>query len=155
MENKFHWVAILKCNHCPFARRYEGRLNAISSKYTSLGFPLLAISSTDVTIVREDAYLRMVERARKEGFHFPYLFDSSQQVAHNFSAAKTPHAFIIAKEGKDYVIRYSGAIDDNGDEPEKAVHHYLTDALEALLAGKPVPLAETKSIGCSINYRKR
>ena len=66
----------------------------------------------------------------------------------------TPHAFVIWKENKQWIIKYSvAAIDDNGEHPEKA-NPYIANAVEDLLDGKPVKMPETQSFGCAIFYRK-
>lgn len=61
---------------------------------------------------------------------------------------------MIWKEHKKWVVRYNGAIDDNGMEPEKVENRYVEQAVDALLAGKSVAINETKSIGCQILMRK-
>jgi peroxiredoxin len=148
------FIIVFTCNHCPFAKLYPPRLNDLNSKYAPVGVPLIAISSTDTLVYEEDTYPKMAEKAKKEHFNFPYLFDEYQTVARNFSAQKTPHAFVLWKENGKYVIRYSGAIDDNGAEPGKVKIQYVAKAVDALLAGKEVAIKETKSIGCQINFRK-
>ncbi len=148
------FIIVFTCNHCPFAKLYPPRLNALNSKYDSLGVPLIAISSTDTMMYEEDTYPKMIAKATDEQFNFPYLFDEMQSVAKNFKAQKTPHAFIIWKENEKWVIKYNGAIDDNGMEPEKVTEHYVANAVDALLANKKITIPETKSIGCQIAFRK-
>jgi len=148
------FVIIFTCNHCPFAKLYPPRLNAMNEKYSKLGVPLIAISSTDTITYEEDAYPRMVEKARDEAFNFPYLFDGAQKVAKNFDAQKTPHAYVIWKEKGKWVVKYNGAIDDNGAEPEKVENQYVANAVDALLTGKAIAVKETKSIGCQILFRR-
>lgn len=147
------FIIVFTCNHCPFAKLYPPRMNELNKKYQALGVPLIAISSTDTVVYDEDAYAEMVKKAKKEHFSFPYLCDEMQTVARNFSAQKTPHAFIIWKESGKYVVKYNGAIDDNGAEPAKVKNRYVANAVDALLAGKEIALNETKSIGCQINFR--
>jgi hypothetical protein len=96
----------------------------------------------------------MVERAKAGKYRFPYLYDNEQTTARNFAAQKTPHAFVIWKEGSNWVVKYSGAIDDNGADAAKVQHHYVADAVDELLKGQPVAVAETKSIGCGLRLRK-
>ena len=107
------FIIVFTCNHCPFAKLYPARLNALSTKYQSLHVPLLAISSTDTTLYEEDSFDRMKAKASAEHFTFPYLFDGDQQVARQFYAQKTPHAFVLWKEKGQWVVKYDGAIDDN------------------------------------------
>jgi peroxiredoxin len=148
------FIIVFTCNHCPFAKLYPPRLNELNKKYKQLGVPVIAISSTDTINYEEDTYPKMVVKARKEGFTFPYLYDEAQAAARIFGAQKTPHAFVVWKENGKYVIRYSGAIDDNGAEAAKVKNHFVANAIDALLAGKEVAVKETKSIGCQILLRK-
>lgn len=152
-KNAKGFIIVFTCNHCPFAKLYPPRLNALSSKYGSLCVPLIAISSTDTNMYEEDTYPNMIKKANNEQFNFPYLFDEMQSVAKNFNAQKTPHAFVIWKENEKWVIKYNGAIDDNGMNPEKVTEHYVANAVDALLANKKITIPETKSIGCQIAFR--
>ena len=148
------FIVVFTCNHCPFARLYPQRMNELNSKYSVLGVPLIAISSTDTAQYEEDTYSKMIKKSVEENFNFPYLFDGDQTIAKNFNAHRTPHAFVIWKENNEWVIKYNGAIDDNGADPGKVNNNYVAEAVDALLNGKDVLLKETKSIGCQIQFRQ-
>ena len=126
----------------------------MTAKYKKLGVPLIAISSTDTVTYEEDSYALMVQKAKKEKFKFPYLYDNTQAVAKDFKADKTPHAYVIWKENGAYVVKYNGAIDDNGFEPKKVENPYVMNAVDSLLANKNVSVKDTKSIGCKIYFRQ-
>lgn len=147
------FIVIFTCNHCPFAKLYPKRFNEMTAKYKKFGVPLIAISSTDTVTYEEDAYALMVQKAKKEKFKFPYLYDNNQTVAKDFKADKTPHAFVIWKENNEWVVKYNGAIDDNGFEPKKVQNPYVMNAVDSLLAHKNVDVKDTKSIGCKIYFR--
>lgn len=147
------FIVVFTCNHCPFAKLYPERLNALSKKYSALGVPLIAVNSMDTLVYEDETLAKMKERAAAEHYDFPYLQDPLQNVARDFKANRTPHAFVIWKENNSWVIRYAGAIDNNGKEPEKATP-YLANAVDELLAGKTVKTGETASIGCTIYFRK-
>ena len=149
------FIIVFTCNHCPFAKLYPPRLNDLNNKFKPLGVPLIAISSTDTMMYEEDTYPNMVTKANEEHFNFPYLFDEMQVVAKNFKAQKTPHAYIIWKENNQWVVKYKGAIDDNGMEPEKVTESYVSNAVNELLTNQPIKTSETKSIGCQIAFRKK
>ena len=149
------FIIIFTCNHCPFAKLYPKRLNKLNKKYSNEGFPLLAISSTDTILYAEDTFDNMVIKANKEKFNFPYLYDETQSVAKLYKAERTPQAFVLFKENNNWVIKYSGAIDDNGAEPKKVKVDYVSDAVDALLKNQKVLITETKSIGCKIMYRNQ
>lgn len=147
------FVIIFTCNHCPFAKLYPERLNRLNETYQKQGVPLLAISSTDTIQYEEDTYVQMIEKAKAENFNFPYLFDGDQSVAKAFNAQKTPHAYVLWKENGQWVVKYDGAIDDNGAEPDQVTTSYVADAVQAILRGQKVKINQTKSIGCQIYFR--
>lgn len=149
------FIIVFTCNHCPFAKLYPPRLNDLNNKFKPLGVPLIAISSTDTMMYEEDTYPNMVIKANEEHFNFPYLFDEMQEVAKNFKAQKTPHAFVIWKENNQWIIKYNGAIDDNGMEPNKVTETYVSNAVNELLTSQTIKTSETKSIGCQIAFRKK
>ncbi len=138
-------VLVFTCNHCPVAKAYEDRLIALQKDYKDKGVQVIAVN---VNNIPEDRLDRMKERAKEKGFNFPYIYDSSQKMGHDYGARVTPHVFVLDSERK---IAYIGAIDDNMD-PAKVKKHYLRDALDALLQGKTPPVAETKAFGCTIKY---
>ncbi len=149
------YIVVFTSNNCPFAKLYPERLKALNKKYEPLGIPLVCIRSTDTTVMDEDVYEKMIELTKREQFNFPYLVDGDQEVAAQFHADKTPHAFVIWKENEQWIVKYSGAIDDNGAEEKKVKHRYVAEAVDALLGGKEVAIKKTASVGCAIHYRKK
>lgn len=147
------FIIVFTCNHCPFAKLYPSRFNALNSKYGPLGVPLLAINSMDSVLYEEEVFLKMQRKAKNEHFNFPYLQDASQEVGKVFGADHTPEAFVIWRESESWVVKYQGAIDDNGEHPDKAVS-YVSKAVDELLSGQPVTTPETPSFGCRIFYRE-
>ncbi len=147
------FIVVFTCNHCPFAKLYSKRFNDLNSKYIAKGVPFLAINSMDTLVYEEESFELMKNKAQHDNFNFPYLYDCMQTVGKDFKAEHTPHAFVIWKENNQWVIKYSGAIDDNGEHPEKA-NPYIANAVDDLLHGKPVKMPETQSFGCAIFYRK-
>ena len=147
------FIIVFICNHCPFVGRYADRLNALNKKYAPLGIPLLAINSIDTLIFADETFAKMIDYAKEKKYTFPYLCDENQSVARNFSAKKTPHAFVIWKEKSDWVIEYNGSLDDNGAESSKITHAYISEAIDNLLVGNKVTIPTTNSIGCEIHYR--
>lgn len=148
------FIVVFTCNHCPFSKKYENRINALNKKYANSGYPVIAINSNDATQHPEDSYQGMRERAREKQFSFPYLHDETQEIATAFGAAKTPHVYILQKEGNDLRVKYIGAIDDNSDSEKEVKEKYVENAVDALLSGKPVAVTETKAIGCTIKWKK-
>jgi peroxiredoxin len=147
-------IVVFTCNHCPYAQAYQDRIIEIDKKYKLKGFPVIAINPNDPQIVPDDSYDKMVERAKEKGFTFPYLFDETQAVYRIYGAKHTPHIYLLQKEGKNFVVKYIGAIDDNYEDASKVTHPYLANALDALLAGHAPDPAFTKAIGCSIKDKQ-
>jgi len=148
------FILAFTCNHCPFAKMYEQRIMDLDKKYASKGYPVIAISPNDPVTVPEDSYDNMVALAKEKKYSFPYLIDETQSVTKTFGATNTPHLYVVAKENGNLIVKYIGAIDDNAQDASKTTKHYVEDAVDALLAGKPVAVAQTKAIGCSIKWKK-
>lgn len=143
-------LVVFTCNHCPFAKAWESRIVDLGNAYQKKGIGVVAVNANDPAVAAEDGYEQMQTRAKEKGFEFPYVVDATSNIAKAFGATRTPEAFLFDKDGK---LVYHGAVDDNAQEPEKVEKTFLKDALEAVVGGKPVPVAETKSIGCGIKFR--
>ena len=144
------FVVVFTCNHCPYAVAYEDRLIEIDKNYKPQGFPVIAINPNDPAAEPRDSYELMQERAIEKGFTFPYLFDEGQKVYPVYGATRTPHVFLLNRTGDDLVVSYIGAIDDNYRDPDAVEEEYLTDAIDALLAGEHPDPDFTRAIGCTI-----
>jgi peroxiredoxin len=148
------FIIVFSCNHCPFAQFYHERLNRLNDKYKKQDLHLITINPMDTLMYENENLPEMRNLALKNDFNFPYLLDASQGVAKNFNATRTPQAFLIWKEKDKFIVKYSGAIDDNGAEPEKVQNNYLEDAIISQLNGKTIKNPNTVSVGCKIIYRK-
>ena len=153
-SNAKGFIIIFTCNHCPFARLYPERLNNLNTKYKPLGIPLIAINSMDTLVYEDESFELMQKKAETEKLNFPYLQDNLQSVGKDFGAQHTPNAFVIWRENNNWVIKYCGAVDDNGEHPEKATP-YIAHAVDELLNNKAVSKPETQSFGCKIFYRTK
>ncbi|NPD85880.1 thioredoxin family protein [Lentimicrobium sp. L6] len=147
-------VIIFTCNHCPFSVAYEDRIIALDKKYKDLGFPVVAINPNDPISYPEDSFENMKIRAKEKRFSFPYLFDENQEVYPVYGATKTPHVYLLNNENGKFVVSYIGAIDDNSKDASLVEKTYLSDAIDALLAGKKPEPNLTKAVGCSIKAKK-
>lgn len=148
------YVIVFTCNHCPFAKKYEDRLVKLNKLTSKKGYPVVAINPNDAEQYPEDSFENMQIRAKDKKFNFPYLHDESQQIARTYGATKTPHVFVLNKEGKELKVRYIGAIDDNTESAADVKIKYVENAIEALAENKPVETEVTKAIGCSIKWKK-
>ncbi len=150
-------VIIFTSNHCPTAQAYEGRIKKMAADYKDKGVSIVGINpnNPDALTLDElrysdlnDSLEDMKVRAKDQGFNFPYLYDGdTQKVAHAYGVQATPHVFIFDSDRK---LRYVGRIDDS--EVKTVHHHDATDAIDALLAGKPVAVEKTHVFGCSTKW---
>jgi peroxiredoxin len=150
VSGKAGTLVIFTCNHCPFAKAWEERIVGIGNTYARKGIGVILINANDPAKYAEDDWPEMQTRAKSRGLQVPYVVDESSQVARAFGATVTPEAFLFDKGGK---LVYHGAVDDNHKEPAKVQSHFLTDALDAVIAGKAPRLRESKSLGCGIKFR--
>ena len=147
------FVVIFTCNHCPYAIAYEDRIIDLNNKYANKGYPVIAINPNDVSIVPGDSFEGMVQRADEKGFTFPYLRDETQEIADAYGAQRTPHVYLLNKEGSDLIVKYIGTIDDNYKDASAVTKTYLSDAIDALIKGKSPNPDFTKAIGCSVKRK--
>jgi len=147
------------CNHCPFVLHVKDQLVAIANDYQPQGVAIFAISSNDIVTHPADSPDKMRDFATANRFTFPYLYDESQAVARAYHAACTPDFFLF--DGQRQLV-YRGQLDDtrpsrlgpgNYQSPSQSDGRDLRAALDALLAGEPVPAQQKPSIGCNIKWK--
>ncbi len=142
-------LVIFTCNHCPFAKGWEQRIADIGNSYSKKGIGVILINANDPAKYSEDGWTEMQARAQARGLQIPYVVDETSAVARAFGASVTPEAFLFDRAGK---LAYHGTVDDNHQDAGKVQKRFLTDALDAVVAGKPPALPETKSLGCGIKF---
>jgi peroxiredoxin len=153
-------VIIFTCNHCPTAQAYEDRIIELHKDYKDREVALVAISPNDPKAVRldelgysdlGDSLDEMKIRAKDKGFTFPYLFDGqTQKTSMAYGVLATPHVFIFNKQRK---LCYVGRV-DNSDIGE-VTSHDARNAIDALLAGKPIAVSTTRVFGCSTKWSNK
>src|SRR5688572_14860604 len=150
-------LVIFTCNHCPTAQAYEDRIIQLHADYKPKGVALVAISPNDAQAVRldelgytdvGDSFEDMKLRAKEQSFAFPYLYDGeTQKTSLAYGVLATPQVFLFDRQRK---LRYTGRIDDS--DVKTVTSHDTRNALDALLAGKPVPVEKTRTFGCSTKW---
>lgn len=140
-------VLVFTSNRCPTAKAYTGRLNALRAEYGPKGIALIAINSNDPHLYPDESYGRMIETSAEQGYEFPYLFDEGQRVARSYGPTRTFHVFVLDRDRR---LRYQGRFDDARLE-ERVTTSDLANALDDLLAERPVRVAETRPFGCSLD----
>jgi peroxiredoxin len=138
------------CNHCPFVKHVRGQLALLSRDFQrTLG--IVGINSNDVVAFPDDSPELMKKEKIDAGYVFPYLFDESQEVARAYHAACTPDFFLFDGERR---LVYRGQLDDSrpgNDVPVTGKD--LRVAIDALIAGKPIPAEQKPSLGCNIKWK--
>jgi peroxiredoxin len=132
---------------CPFVQRHyrAGTMARLAKAYAAKGVVWLAINSTYYMNREKDAAW-----AEQKQIAYPVLGDHDGKVGKAYGAKSSPHMFVIDAKGN---IAYRGAIDNDPDgEKKEGLVNYVAQALDAVLAGKPVAIPETRSYGCSVKY---
>ncbi len=144
-------VVMFICNHCPYVKHVNDELVRLANDYLPKGIGFVAISSNDVENYPDDSPDKMREQALALGYPFPYLYDETQEVARAYDAACTPDFYLFDADDR---LVYRGRLDDSRPGSDVPVTGKdLRAALDALLAGKPIPEPQYPSMGCNIKWK--
>ena len=154
-------VVVFTCDHCPIAQMYEHRIEQLYEDYGKRGVAVVAIQGNDpkaLTIDEldssdiSDTLDEMKIRVQYKHLHYPYLYDgATQAVTRKFGPQATPHVFIF---DKDRHLRYEGRM-DNSYRTEMVKTQDARNTIDALLAGKHVPVTHTAVFGCSTKWQEK
>jgi peroxiredoxin len=154
-------VVVFTCNHCPIAQMYERRIEQLYEEGSKRGVAVVAIQGNDpkATTIEEldssdigDTLEEMKTRVQYKHLHYPYLYDgATQSVTRAYGPQATPHVFIFDKERH---LRYEGRM-DNSYRIEMVKTQDARNAIEALLANKPVLVTHTGVFGCSTKWQDK
>jgi peroxiredoxin len=152
-------VVIFTCNHCPIAQMYEQRISQLSADYRGKSVGIVAIQPNDPNAIRideldssdvSDSLPEMKIRAAYKHLAYTYLYDgATQSVADAYGPKATPHVFVFDRQRR---LRYEGRFDDSY-RPELVKSHDARNAIDALLADRPVPVTHTGVFGCSTKWK--
>ena len=144
-------VLMIQGNGCPIVREALPALRDIRDRYRAQGVEFLLLNAN-----RQDRRDDLVREAAEFGIDFAILSDDTQLIGEALGVERTAEVFVI--DPKTWKLAYRGAIDDRlayGTQKPAASQGYLRDALDALLTGKPVPVVETTTAGCLVNFPER
>ena len=139
-------VLVFSANRCPVAQAYEARAQRLAADYAPRKVAWVTLS---VSQHPADSFEKMMARVHERKWPIPYLHDPSQALGRAYGVTNTPQVFLLDRDRK---IVYMGTIDDRWQKAEEVETHYLRDALDAVLTGKPVPVKETRAVGCEVEY---
>ena len=144
-------VVMFICNHCPFVKHVQKQLVILANTYQAKGVKFIAISANDISNYPDDAPDKMKQIAKELNYPFPYLYDESQQTAKAYHAECTPDFFVF---DQNLALAYRGRLDDSRPGTTIPVTGKdLSQALDALLAGKKVSEDQHPSMGCNIKWK--
>jgi peroxiredoxin len=142
-------VVVFTGTECPVSNYYMLGLKKLHGEYAAKGVQFLAVNSNT-----QDSAAKIAEHAKQHGLPFPVLKDVDQKVAELLQAERTPEVFLLDSR-RD--VCYRGRIDDQygvGYRRPQPNRRDLVEALEEMLAGKPVSVAQTQAAGCRIGRPK-
>ena len=156
-------MVVFLSNHCPYSHAAETRLIPLAKEFKSKGLEVVAINPNSPDGIRvdelgyskyNDSYDEMKLYAKEAGFSFPYLYDGDKQVtAKAYGCRATPHVFLFDQQRK---LRYVGRVDDSRfEDPKSVTSHDARNAIEQMLAGRPVTTATTTIAGCSTKWNTK
>jgi peroxiredoxin len=144
-------LVVFMCNHCPYVKHIQSRFAELAKEYQGKGVGVVGINSNDVESYPDDRPEKMAEEIKQVGYTFPYLYDESQEVAKAYRAACTPDFYLFDRDRR---LVYRGQFDDSRPGNRRPVTGAdLRAALDAVLAGRPVPGNQRPSLGCNIKWK--
>jgi peroxiredoxin len=141
LKGKSGTVIIFIATRCPVSNAYNERMAKLAEDYRARGISVVGINSNSTEPASE-----VKQHAAEKGLSFTILKDAGNRIADRFNAQSTPEAYLLDASGK---LVYHGRI-DNSRNGDAITSNDLRDAIEAVLAGKPVEHPEAKAFGCSI-----
>jgi peroxiredoxin len=143
-------VVMFICNHCPYVKAIAGKLTRDMKNLAALGVGSIAVMANDVAAYPDDSFDNMVRFAKEHGFPFPYVIDTTQEVAKAYDAVCTPDFFGF--DG-DLKLQYRGRLDSAGMKAEEGNRRELFEAMNMVAKMGKAPTEQNPSIGCSIKWR--
>jgi peroxiredoxin len=141
LKGKSGTVLIFVATKCPVSNAYNARMQKLAEDYRAKGVNVVGINSN-----YSEAAAEVKSHAAEKGLTFTILKDPNNRIADQLDAKVTPEAYLLDASGK---LVYRGAI-DNSRQGDSITEPFLSNAIDATLAGKPVEKSEVKAFGCSI-----
>ena len=152
-------AVVFTCDHCPASQLYERRIQQLYADYRPKGVAVVAINPDNPGALHPadlaytdvgDSLADMKTRAAFRHLEFPYLYDGdAQTTSRAFGVTALPQIFVFDRDRR---LQYQGRIDDSASESNVRAHD-ARDAIDALLADRPVTRAETSASGCPPAWR--
>ncbi len=145
-------VMFFTCNHCPYVTGSDEVTRRTAERFGPRGVRFVGINANSANTYAEDAFDRMVARMEEKKFPWVYLHDASQDTARAYGALRTPHFFVFDAARR---LVYTGRGVDSPRDAARIRVNDLENALEDVLAGRPVRVPLTNPIGCNVKWEGR
>lgn len=143
-------VVVFICNHCPYVKASINRIVAEAKALREIGIGTIAIMPNDAESYPEDSFDNMKAFAARHGFTFPYVIDTTQEVARSYDAQCTPDFFGL--NGHDE-LQYRGRLDASRMTPIANARRDLFEAMKQVAETGHGPKEQLPSMGCSIKWQ--
>ena len=151
-RQKFKAIAVIFMdNDSPEVKHYIDRLKEIQADFGSQGFTIMGINSNHDSEAITDTMEKMKQYAQEQKLNFPYLRDTTQDVAKSFKVQVMPTVYLL---DSDAVIRYQGGIDDCAESVDQVNNKYLRDSVAAIVSAQNVPQNYAEPVGTAIKWRE-
>jgi peroxiredoxin len=144
-------LVVFICNHCPYVKASIGRIVAEANALRQIGIATIAIMPNDTEAYPEDSFNNMKEFAARHGFTFPYVIDTTQEVARAYGAQCTPDFFGFNTRDE---LQYRGRLDASRMTPIANARRDLFEAMKQIAETGHGPKEQFPSMGCSIKWKR-
>lgn len=139
---------LVQGNGCPIVRNAMPRFKELRDEFAAQGVEFFMINAN-----LQDTRESITKEVAKYGYDIPIMVDDTQIIGESLNLVRTGEVFVL--DPQSWTVAYQGALDDRltyENQKKEAKNHYLRDALANMVAGKPVEVASTNSVGCLINF---
>jgi hypothetical protein len=140
-------LVMFSCNTCPYVIRNQSRTKEVCAYAGQHFIGVVLLNSNESSRDGGNSFAEMQSYGKMQDYQWYYALDDNAVLAGAFGASRTPECYLFDKNG---ILVYHGAIDDSPGDPSAVRRHHLQSAIDEMVAGKPVTLKETRSVGCSI-----
>jgi hypothetical protein len=143
-------LVIFGANQCPYMLRNQDRLRNICSYAGKNSIGVIMVNSNEAARNESESLAAMKQYAASRQFIWYYVLDKNSLLADAFDANHTPECFLFDKNSR---LAYRGGIDDNPGNAGAVKTRLLQNAINEMLAGKPVTISTFNSLGCNIKRK--
>src|SRR3974377_937272 len=142
-------LVVFICNHCPYVKASINRIVAEAKALRAIGIGTIAIMPNDTEAYPEDSFDNMKTFAARHGFTFPYVIDTTQEVARAYDAQCTPDFFGFNARDE---LHYRGRLQHSRVTPVPNTRRDLFEAMKQIVETGYGPKQQLPSMGCSIKW---